>query len=256
MKTIQVLFGQALLGLAFLSALPGAAEAAAFTVAPVRVTLSAKQTIAAITVSNTSSEPTLVQLETMQWSQAQEKEILDPSTGVLATPPIFSIPAGGSQIVRVGLRRAPDAKQELTYRLILREIPPAERTAGLRVTLKVSLPVFVAPVAANAAPLLRWRALRTADGNIRIVAANAGTAHVQLGQLEIAQAADGTPVATRPTADYVLPDNTRTWIVSPKSALVAGTLLRVSSQTDAGKVQSDVALENETADTAATTAAR
>src|SRR4030095_8150109 len=127
---------------------------------------------------------------------------------------------------------------------------------GLRVTLKVSLPVFIAPAAGNAAPLLQWRALRTADGNVRIVAANAGTAHVQLGQLEIVQAADGTPVATRPTADYVLPDNSRAWIGSPKSALVAGTLLRVSSQTDAGKVQSDVALENEAADTAPATAAR
>jgi len=242
---IRALFGQAVLGLALLGATSGAAQASAFTVAPVRVTLSAQQPVAAITVTNTGTEPTLVQLETMQWSQADGKEILDVSTAVLATPPIFTIPAGRSQIVRVGLRRAPDVKRELTYRLILREILPPVQTTGLRVALKISMPVFIAPAAVAALPALQWHARRMADGDIRIVASNTGTAHIQLGQLEIVQAADGRSIATHPTADYVLPDNSRTWIVKAKSAPLAGTLLRVSSQTDAGKVQSDVALEDD-----------
>lgn len=256
MTTSKAIFSQALLGLALLAA-AGAAGASAFTVAPVRVTLSAKQPIAAITVTNTGTDPTLVQLETMQWAQTGGQDILDPSTAVLATPPIFTIPAGGSQIVRIGLRRAPDAKRELTYRLILREVPKEQHTDGtLQVTLRISMPVFIEPAGTAPAPTLEWHALRTEAGDIRIVARNTGTAHIQLGQLQIVQAADGKSVATHPTADYVLPDNSRTWTVTTKSAPPVGTLLRVSSQTDAGLVQSDVALERDGTATAAATAAR
>lgn len=253
--TLRAFFCQALTGLVFLGSM-AAADASAFIVAPVRVTLSAKQNVAAITVTNTGTEPTLVQLETMQWSQAEGQEVLDLSTAVLATPPIFTIPAGKSQIVRIGLRRAPDANRELTYRLILREVPPEDRSAGLHVALKISMPVFIAPVGVNAAPLVQWRARHMPDGNIRVVAYNTGTAHVQFGQLEIVQAANGKPIATHPTADYILPANSRAWVVSPKAALPVGTMLRVSSQTDAGKVESDVALENDGVDTAPPTASR
>jgi fimbrial chaperone protein len=247
MKMNRALFSQALMGLAFfaLTAFAMEARASAFTVAPVRVTLSAKQTVAAVTVTNTGAAPTVVQLATMQWSQDQGKEVLDLSTSVLATPPIFTIPAGKSQIVRIGLRRAPDPTRELAYRLILREVPPEEHTNGLRVALKISMPVFIAPAGAKAAPTVQYRAQRLADGNIRVVAQNTGNAHVQFGKLEVVQAADGKAVATHPTADYVLPDNQRAWILSTKSAPAVGTLLRVSSQTDAGQVQSDVALEND-----------
>jgi P pilus assembly chaperone PapD len=113
--------------------------------------------------------------------------------------------------------------------------------------LKISMPVFIAPVAANAAPTLQWRAQRLPDDKIRVVAYNTGNAHIQLGQLELVQAADGKAVGTHPTADYVLPNNHRSWILNTKSAPAVGTLLRVSSQTDAGQVQSDVALENDAA---------
>src|SRR5689334_9382745 len=231
MKTKRALVCQALTGLAFLGLMTVAveAQATAFTVAPVRVTLSAKQTVAAVTVTNTGTEPTVVQLETMQWSQDQGQEVLDLSTSVLATPPIFTIPAGKSQIVRIGLRRAPDSTRELTYRLILREVPPEDHTNGLRVALRISMPVFIAPTGATPAPAVKYRAQRLPDGNIRVVAYNTGNAHVQFGKLDVVQATDGKPVAVHPTADYVLPDNQRAWILNTKSAPPVGTLLRVSS---------------------------
>ena len=248
---------QALTGLAFLALMSFGmqAQASAFTVAPVRVTLSAKQTVAAVTVTNTGTEATVVQLETMQWSQDQGQEVLDPSSSVLATPPIFTIPPGKSQIVRIGLRRTPDTTRELTYRLILREVPPESHSNGLRVALKISMPVFITPTGANAAPTVQYRAQRLPDGNIRLLAFNTGNAHVQFGQFEVVQAANGTPVATQPTADYLLPNKHRAWVLNTKSAPAVGTLLRVSSKTDAGEVQSDVALENDGA-IGAPTAAR
>jgi len=237
--------GQALTGLAFLFADIGLAQAGSFSVNPVRVTLSASQTVAAVTVRNEGTEPTVVQLETSSWSQSDGQNVLVPSTEILATPPILTIAPGTSRIIRVGLRRAPDAQRELTYRLFLREVPPPTPLAqALRVALLISMPIFVDPPH-KPAPEIHWRAVRTKDGQIRVHARNSGTAHVQLGQLDVALAADGKIVATQSMSEYVLPDNDRAWTVVAKSAPPAGTLLRISSQTDTGKVQSDIRLEDD-----------
>jgi fimbrial chaperone protein len=251
--------GQVLRGLAVVAAPLSAAHAGSFSVNPVRVTLSATQAVAAVTVTNVGTEPTVVQLETSSWTQHDGVDVLAPTSEVLATPPILTIQPGASRIVRVGLRRPPDARQELTYRLFLREVPPPEPISqGLRVALLVSMPIFVVPPRVPA-PVLHWRALRTQDGKLRVQATNTGGSHIQLGQLEVALAADGAKISTRNMSEYVLPDNSREWTVDAKSLPPAGALLSISDQADTGKVRSEVKLEDDAGEskpTAPATASR
>ena len=115
---------QAACGLFFFVVWASVAKAASFGVSPVRVTLSETQQMDAITVRNDGTEPVSMQLEVLNWSQEAGKDVLTPSRELLANPPIFTVPAGGSQLVRVGLRRAPDGQRELTYRICLQELPP------------------------------------------------------------------------------------------------------------------------------------
>jgi fimbrial chaperone protein len=240
-------FGRALRGLAFLTAgsigLAHAdlALAGAFSVNPVRVTLSAKQPVAAITVRNESAEQTLVQLETLVWSQSLGKDVTVPSADVLATPPIFTLQPKGSQIVRIGLRKpAGAAPNESTYRLTLREVPPKEPKPGLTVALLVSMPIFVNPAAATA-PSLQWRAVRTGDSELRLQATNSGTAHAQISKIDIG--AGDKSLTNRTIAEYVLPGNTRTWTVNITNAPAIGSKLRVAATTDFGESNAEVLLE-------------
>jgi fimbrial chaperone protein len=247
--------GQALRGLALLAAALGsnAAYASSFSVNPVRVTLSAKQPVAAITVRNSDREQTVVQLEATAWTQVDGKDVQVPSSDLLATPPIFTLPPGGSQIVRVGLRGARKASREVTYRLSLREVPPSQPSiTGLRVALRISMPIFVVPTT-PVAPDIKWRATRGADGTVRVTATNTGNAHVQLGKLELL--ADGNIVATRNIAEYVLPGNARGWTIDAAGKLAAGAQMRISATSDAGPMQADVALEMDTAARAPATSA-
>lgn len=235
--------GQALAGLALLTAGLTTANAGSFTVNPVRLSLSAAQSVAAITVKNVGTEATVVQLETFSWAQHDGHDELNSSNEILATPPIITVAPGASRIIRVGLRRPPDPQHELTYRLFLREVPPPEPVAqGLRVALLINMPVFVVP-ARLAGPSLDWHAIRTRDGNIRIQARNTGPSHVKLGQLDIA--AGSTSVASRNLAEYVLPENQREWTVTAKSAPPVGTLLNISSQADVGPLTATVTLEDD-----------
>jgi fimbrial chaperone protein len=240
------LIGRALCGLAVFFTGLSVAHAGSFSVNPVRVILSAKQPVAALTVRNGGSEAAVIQLETSAWSQEGEKDVLVPSTDVLATPPIFTVAPGKTQILRIGLRRPGNATGETTYRLVLREVPSSVQTSGLRVALMISMPVFVMPAAA-VAPKLEWRATRTTDGQIRVHATNNGNAHVQFTKIDLALAEGGKALGGRNVADYVLPGSTRSWLLKPVGGATADTKIQIRSVSDAGPFNSDVALETESA---------
>jgi fimbrial chaperone protein len=238
----RLTLGQAAFGLALFFCGASPSLAGTFTVNPVRVTLSPTQAVAAITVTNAGKEASVIQLETSRWTQQGGHDVLAPTSDILATPPIFTLPPGGSQIVRVGMRRPPDVRQELTYRLLLREVPPPQPVAqGLRVALAISMPVFV--VSAHAAfSNLQWQAARLADGSIQLQATNTGEAHVQIGTVALSAPGRAAPVVRQSVATYVLPGNTRSWTLKSAVRLPVGSSLRLRASTDAGDVQASVTL--------------
>lgn len=233
--------GQAVLGLAFLIGGTGAVCAGSFSVSPVRATLSVSQSVGMLTVHNSGATPAVIQLEALQWSQQDGKDIYAPTRDVLATPPIFTVPPQGKQIIRVGLRGKPDASVERSYRLFLREVPPppAAGQQGLQIALHMSLPVFVAPLA-PAKPVLTWQARHEANGQLRLRARNSGNSHVQITNLRLLQS-DGIELTQKSMADYLLPGQERSWSLMP--AKRPGATLRLQAQTDAGPLQSEVAVE-------------
>lgn len=210
-------------------------------VTPVRATLSSAQPITALTVRNDGSEPTVVQIEMTQWSQEAGKDLYAATRDVLATPPIFTVAAGATQIVRVGLRRTPDAQRELTYRLFLQEVPPPPKPEfkGLRVALRMSIPVFVAPSVALA-PTFEWRAAREPQGWLNLSLKNAGNAHVQISDFRL-EHADGKELARQSASAYVLAGQSRDWRF--KSDAAAGAPVRVIARTDAGDVRANLNVE-------------
>lgn len=233
---------QAVIGLAFLMGAISTATAGSFAVSPVRATLSSKQPAASLVVRNSGPEPTVVQLEVVGWSQEEGKDIYAPTKEILATPPIFTVPPGGSQVVRVGLRRNPDAQRELTYRLFLQEVPiPKPDQSGLRVVLRVGIPVFVNPAVA-VAPVLRWQAAHTPDGALKLSLTNSGNAHIQVAKSSLTLASSAQTLMSHDVAAYVLPGQSRDWILKPASMPARGTALRISAQTDAGEMQTEVVL--------------
>jgi fimbrial chaperone protein len=223
----------------------GAASAFAgsFQVSPVRATLGPSRTVEALTVRNDGPEPAVVQLEAMAWSQKDGKDVYEPTKDLIATPPIFTVPPGGSQIIRVGLRRAPERDRELSYRLYLQEVPPAPRAGfqGLQVALRLGVPVFVNPPG-EAKPSMKWQARRGPDGQLQLSLSNSGNAHVQVANFTLA-GANGAPVASQHVSSYVLAGQRRDWAFKASPMPAPGTALKLRAQTDAGDVAADVLVE-------------
>ena len=235
---------QAAYGLLLFVAGVSVVSAANIGVNPVRVTLSENQKMGTLTVRNGGTEPMSMQLEVLNWSQEEGNGVFTPTRELIVNPPIFTIPAGGSQLLRVGLRGAPDAKRELAYRIFLQELPPPPSPDfnGAKMLMRVSLPVFVLPkVAAN--PLLRWQAVRTSDGSLKISLTNDGNAHIQIINFSLSKPGSAQPWIFQKASDYALIGQSLDWIL-PASADYSipksGTTIQLFAETDAGDIEAEV----------------
>ena len=219
-----------------------AASAAAgdFSIAPVRVELQGAQRTAVVTVHNNDAAPLLIQVSTLSWAQQAGEETYGATREILATPPVFTLPPQGEQIVRIALRREPEAARELAYRVLLAEVPQpvVENFTGLQVALRLSLPVFV-KAAAPAAASMAWRAQWQADGTLEVNATNRGQSHLQVTDFDLKFGGiDQTAHAA--TSRYVLPDSTVSWRLTPPAGVARDATIAVHYWSDQGDFQADV----------------
>jgi fimbrial chaperone protein len=216
------------------------AAAGNFSVAPVRIELSKGQPTAVMTVHNNDNAPLLVQASALSWSQPGGEELNEPTRELLATPPIFTLAPNSDQIVRVALRREPDSARELTYRLLLAEVPqPASKEfTGLRVALRLSLPVFVQPQA-RTAPDVKWAATRTGTNALRVSATNSGTQHLQITDFEL-QFQGTAETARAAVTRYVLPGSTVSWVLTTPQGASLSTTVLLHGFSDNGEFKADI----------------
>jgi fimbrial chaperone protein len=224
---------------------PAQVHAGTFSISPLRAELSSRVQTGALTLRNQEDTPVVVQAEALLWEQAEGQDKLSPTRDVLVSPAVFTIPGNGSQLVRVALRRPADAKQELSYRLILTEVPQQASPdfTGLNVALRLSLPIFVAPTT-TAEPRLEWSASRSAEGEIAITARNAGNAHARVLNFNVSPAAGSKPWIPQDVTAYILPGQARTWTLDNKQNEATSSSdwhrLRVKGTTEAGDFEVEI----------------
>jgi fimbrial chaperone protein len=219
--------------------------AGSLSVTPIRIELSSAQRSVALTVRNDGDQPTVVQAQLVAWSQADNDDRLEPTTDILASPPIFTVTPGASQVLRIALRTAPDAARERSYRVLVTEVPgkPDPAFTGAQFALKISLPIFVAASTAKTTPQLEWSGVRTAKGDLALTAVNTGGKHIQVQAIEVTSAAS-EPDARFAGLWYILPGQRRTVTIKPSDGhTIAADRVRVKAETDAGPLAADVVLE-------------
>lgn len=219
-------------------------RAADFSVSPVRVELSDEHNVQALRVQNNGKETASIQLELLEWRHPEGTDKHTPTSELLATPPIFTVPPGESQIVRVGLRRAPHQSHELSYRLLLEEIPPPlqDNYQGLRVALRLSIPVFVQPSRGTPYAELQWSAEPGDDGIVLLTAVNVGRRHGKVSDLRV-NFPDGRVLHPKNGSPYVLPGARRTWQVRSITNYTVETTLELSAQVNGRNITSRMPVE-------------
>lgn len=226
------------------------ANAADLAVLPVGLSLSAVNNKGMITVSNRGKDSVIIQAETVSWTQSDSKNQYAPTHELLVNPPLFTIAAGRSQVVRIGLRQAQPAKQEIAYRLLLREVPNAPsvneqadegKQGSIRVLLQLSLPIYIAPAAPVS--LSQWHAHQDTNGAVLLKLNNNGNVHILVNELTLRNAdadKNAAPLATVKVNDVVFPGQDHSWKITPESKL-QGKRFVLEVKTD--KVHQNVLLD-------------
>ncbi len=193
--------------LAILSALlfAGGSYGGQLSIAPVRVYLDESTASGAIELSNPSGSPVTVQVNGVEWRQTSTGEDeYEPTSDLIAFPPMFTIPPGGLQLVRVGISGERSRQRERAFRLYFTELPPAhgqDLKATLRMRLRIGIPVFAAPSEPPRADLAMVRS--EFDGQqFYLTLRNSGNQHIRLTDLyaDELQSAERTA-----SARYLLP---------------------------------------------------
>lgn len=230
----------AILGVSF------GAIASDLVVNPIRVVLDEKNLAAVVTLQNAGQEARVIQTELLRWTQEGGKDVYTPTRDLLVNPPVFTLAAGHSQVIRVGLNRLPDAAQELAYRLYIQEVPPPPKPgfAGLRMALRFGVPVFVSPKAPFN-PRIRWQANRTPTGMLKLTVTNESNFHVHLTDIRLMELGNHRKIIDwHRVHTYMLPGRSRELTLKPEFDW-KGDRFNLSATTDRGVLDTELVLEEE-----------
>jgi fimbrial chaperone protein len=239
----------ALLVLAAVGLTSSPVAAGSLAVSPLKIELGERERTAALTLRNGSPQSVVVQAQAYLWEQQGGEDRLSETQDLIVSPVVFTLAGEGSQLLRVALRRPVDPSSELSYRLVLQEVPQrsSPQSTGLSMALRLSLPVFVRADAVTS-PSVNWSAIVDPDGNLVVTARNEGTAHLRLLGFEVAAEGNPAHVLRQPVASYVLPGQSRSWALQPETDPANGPqiaderTLRLKALTDDGDIEAELAL--------------
>jgi fimbrial chaperone protein len=215
----------------------GVARAQGLSVWPVTVQLAPSQLAAALTVINQSDGETSFQVRPFAWHQQDGADQLATTDDVLASPPLGTISAGATQVVRLVLRNPPQGR-EATYRILLDQIPPPAAPGTVRIALRLSIPIFAEPPT-RAVPHVQWRILSSGRQSY-LEALNDGDRHETVRDIMLASSGSTEKIEAN-VSPYILAGSTRRWrIITPGARLAPGANLRVTAQMDAGPLDQAV----------------
>ncbi len=222
---------------------PAPLLAGSFSVSPVRIYMLPRDRAVAITIVNEGDTEVALQADINTWSQKPNgADDLVLTEDLILSPPIIKLAPKARQVVRLALLKPADASKQLTYRLIVREVPEAV-TPGpnvqIPIALALSMPVFITPptakreIACNASQAAQ--ATQGAAASVLVSCQNTGTAYAQVREITLRR--DGATLGKFEGGTYILPGAEKTIPVKTEAAVTAGAA-QLQVTFDDGKSQS------------------
>lgn len=210
------------------------------SVVPVNVFLAPGQTATTLTVTNRGDHETAVQIRPFLWNQADGNDQLDATRALVISPPIVSIPAGASQLVRLLLKQ-PAADKEATYRILLDQIPPPAEPGIVHVVFRLSIPIFVQP-AARVLPHVQFH-LESEAGDVYLVGRNDGRRHEVIREIVLWTTKGNKLTADNGESPYILAGATRRWHIAASGFQPSpGDTLKLTARADTGAIEQQVSV--------------
>lgn len=216
----------------------GAATGQSLSVVPVNVRFAPGQSAATLTVTNRGNQETAIQIRPYSWNQPDGHDQLEATRALVISPPIVTIPAGASQLVRLLLKQPP-ADKEATYRVLLDQLPAPAETGVVHVVFRLSIPIF-SPPAKRAASHLEFH-VEYADGQVYLVAKNDGLRHDVIRDIALWTAQGGKLTADGGESPYILAGATHRWHIAVSGSVPQpDETLKLTARADSGAIEQQV----------------
>lgn len=223
------------------------AQAASLQVSPIRVEFAPTEQAQALNLGNNGSEPLEAQVRVQRWSQDGGNEQLSPADDIVASPAIVRIAPGQRQVVRLVRAHPVAGGRELSYRVLVDELPKkqAGQGGGLKVLLRYSIPVFVAPTrqladqaTGRASPAeadlstVGARLERGGNGKGLLYVRNDGISHLRISNLSLSGGDGSRQSLGNGLIGYVLAGQEMRWPVDVAYPLAQGQTLKARFNDD------------------------
>jgi fimbrial chaperone protein len=198
------------------------AQAGTLSVMPIKLEVIGPASASVVTLKNEGDGLLNAQIRVFHWTQPAGDDSLEPTDDVAASPPIASIPPGGTLQVRVMRTRQEPVQGEEAYRVVVDELPDPnrQRNGVIALVMRYILPAFfLSPDASQ--PKLTW-GLRKQGGKLFLAATNSGDKEARIADLSL-----GRTIVGKGLAGYVLGHSTRMW---PLKGAGAGVVKARSEQ--------------------------
>lgn len=197
-----------LLGLALLVSTAGEL-AAQLQAGPVLLEIVPGANATRLTLRNPGSEPVAAQIRVYTWTQVGGEDRLVESDEIAASPPILTVPAGGSHLVRLVRLGPPAEGRDRSFRVVIDELPPEPSAGTVALRMRYVMPLFVRAPGAEPPRLSCAIDAET----VRLICENRGGRAAQLGQTRLVGLPDGPVTLSSGLFGYVLPGMSRAWVL-------------------------------------------
>lgn len=209
---------------------PCLGSAASLHVVPVSLRMPPGQMATALTLENQGDQPLVAQVRIFEWDQTPGEDVLHLQDQLQVSPPMARLAPHSTQVARV-IRVAPGSgEKELTYRLLIDELPDPAAGAGhsIEIRLRYSVPLFVLTNTTSRGPALTWY-LERREGHRYLMVHNTGDLHAQISAVEVQDdTGDVLPVATG-LLGYALAGRQRHWLLPGPPLGTVGSPFRVKA---------------------------
>jgi fimbrial chaperone protein len=181
-----------------------------FSVTPVRIYIAPKDRAVAVTLNNDGDTDIVLQADIYAWSQKPDgTDNLTLTEDLLLSPPIIKLAPKARQVVRLAMLAPRDSSRQMTYRMIMREVPQSvhpRNSIEVPIALALNMPVFVTPPAAKRA--ISCEAGRSDTHTLQAICSNSGTAYAQIREIVLKRG--DKKLASFEGGNYILPGARKT----------------------------------------------
>jgi len=151
-----------------------------------RLKIEAGAKISSITIFNKNDQAANMQVRAMRWNQDNEAggDNMEETKELIFFPKIFSLPAHGQKVIRVGYQGKTLSK-ELAFRLFIRELPVDEPgRMGMKFAVRMSMPVFIRPKGAIKPGLPSVTGIEIHEGKLAVRVQNRGAVYFMMNGID------------------------------------------------------------------------